>query len=98
MRFTVVARRSAHFLAASQQNLGEEWFRQISRTDGDKRNHRIPDTPTIWELMDQEKGDKGIDAKKRLARVVLGPGAFGRPILATPGIRPIASNFCAMLI
>jgi len=50
---------------------------------GDKRNHRLPDTPTIWELMDQEKG---MDAKKRLGRVVLGPGAFGRPILATPGI------------
>lgn len=50
---------------------------------GDKRNARLPDVPTIWELMDQEKG---IDAKKRLARVVLGPGAFGRPILATPGI------------
>jgi tripartite-type tricarboxylate transporter receptor subunit TctC len=50
---------------------------------GDKRNHRLPDTPTIWELMDQEKGT---DAKRRLARVVLGPGAFGRPILATPGI------------
>ncbi|HXF75546.1 MAG TPA: tripartite tricarboxylate transporter substrate-binding protein [Methylomirabilota bacterium] len=50
---------------------------------GDKRNHRLPDTPTIWELMDQEKG---MEAKKRLARVVLGPGAFGRPILATPGI------------
>jgi tripartite-type tricarboxylate transporter receptor subunit TctC len=52
---------------------------------GDQRNHRLPDTPTIWELMDQEK-EKGMDAKKRLARVVLGPGAFGRPILATPGI------------
>ena len=52
---------------------------------GDKRNHRLPDTPTIWELMDQEKG---MDAKKRLSRVVLGPGAFGRPILATPGIPP----------
>lgn len=50
---------------------------------GDKRNHRLPDTPTIWELMDQEKG---MEAKRRLARVVLGPGAFGRPILATPGI------------
>ena len=50
---------------------------------GDQRNHRLPDTPTIWELMEQEKG---MDAKKRLARVVLGPGAFGRPILATPGI------------
>ena len=50
---------------------------------GDRRNHRLPDVPTIWELMDQEKG---MEAKKRLARVVLGPGAFGRPILATPGI------------
>ena len=50
---------------------------------GDQRNSRLPDTPTIWELMDQEKG---MDAKKRLARVVLGPGAFGRPILGTPGI------------
>src|SRR5437867_9192706 len=50
---------------------------------GDQRNHRLPDTPTIWELMDHEKGTY---AKKRLARVVLGPGAFGRPILATPGI------------
>jgi tripartite-type tricarboxylate transporter receptor subunit TctC len=50
---------------------------------GDKRNHRLPATPTIWELMDQEKI---AEAKRRLARVVLGPGAFGRPILATPGI------------
>ena len=52
---------------------------------GDKRNHRLPDTPTIWELMDQEKV---AEAKRRLARVILGPGAFGRPILATPGIPP----------
>lgn len=50
---------------------------------GDKRNHRLAETPTIWELMEQEKTP---DAKKRLARVILGPGAFGRPILATPGI------------
>jgi tripartite-type tricarboxylate transporter receptor subunit TctC len=52
---------------------------------GDKRNHRLRDTPTIWELMEQEKA---AEAKKRLARVVLGPGAFGRPILATPAIPP----------
>ena len=50
---------------------------------GDRRNHRLRDTPTIWELMEQEKA---AEAKKRLARVVLGPGAFGRPILATPAI------------
>jgi len=53
---------------------------------GDKRNLRLPEVPTIWELMEQEKNDKSMDAKKRLARVVLGAGAFGRPILATPGI------------
>ncbi|HJU60598.1 MAG TPA: tripartite tricarboxylate transporter substrate-binding protein [Candidatus Binatia bacterium] len=50
---------------------------------GDRRNHRLPNTPTIWELMEQEKVT---EPNKRLARVVLGPGAFGRPILATPGI------------
>jgi tripartite-type tricarboxylate transporter receptor subunit TctC len=50
---------------------------------GDQRNHRLRDTPTIWELMEQTKSS---EAQKRLARVVLGPGAFGRPILATPGI------------
>jgi tripartite-type tricarboxylate transporter receptor subunit TctC len=50
---------------------------------GDKRNHRLPEIPTIWELMDREKVP---ETKRRVARVVLGPGAFGRPILATPGI------------
>ncbi|HET8563625.1 MAG TPA: tripartite tricarboxylate transporter substrate-binding protein [Candidatus Binatia bacterium] len=50
---------------------------------GDKRNRRLPDAPTIWELMDQEKAP---EATRRLAQVVLGAGAFGRPILATPGI------------
>jgi tripartite-type tricarboxylate transporter receptor subunit TctC len=69
---------------------GKSWakngFVRFLVQTGDKRNQRLPEVPTIWELMDQEKNDKGIDAKKRLARVVLGPGAFGRPILAAPGI------------
>ena len=66
---------------------GRTWaktgFVRFLTQTADKRNQRLPDTPTIWELMDQEKTP---DAKRRLARVVLGPGAFGRPILATPGI------------
>ncbi|HEY1235307.1 MAG TPA: tripartite tricarboxylate transporter substrate-binding protein [Candidatus Binatia bacterium] len=52
---------------------------------GDERNQRLPETPTIWELMDRIKAP---EANRRLARVVLGPGAFGRPILASPGIPP----------
>ena len=37
---------------------------------GDKRNYRLPDTPTIWELMDQEKG---MDAEKTLGASRPGP-------------------------
>ncbi len=66
---------------------GRTWaktgFARILVQTGEKKNHRLPDTPTIWNLMEQEKIP---EAKKRLARVVLGPGAFGRPIVATPGI------------
>ena len=66
---------------------GRTWvkngFARILVQTGDRRNHRLPDVPTIWELMDHEKVP---EPKRRLARVVLGPGAFGRPILATPGI------------
>jgi len=50
---------------------------------GDKRDHRLSETPTIWELMNSEKTP---ESQKRIARVVLGAGGFGRPILATPGI------------
>ena len=66
---------------------GRTWakngFVRILVQTGDKKNPRVPETPTIWELMNQEKTSEG---KKRLARVILGPGAFGRPIVATPGI------------
>ena len=74
---------SAFFGREPGRTWAKNGFVRFLMQTGDKRNHRLPDTPTIWELMDQEKG---VDAKKRLARVVLGPGAFGRPILATPGI------------
>jgi len=66
---------------------GRTWakngFVRILVQTGDKKNHRLPDTPTVWELIDAEKVP---EATRRLARVILGPGAFGRPILATPGI------------
>lgn len=66
---------------------GRTWakngFVRILVQTGDKKNERVPETPTIWELMNQEKTS---EAKKRLARVILGPGAFGRPVVATPGI------------
>lgn len=48
-----------------------------------KRDKRAPDVPTIYELMDQHKTPNAI---RRLATVILAPAAFGRPLLAPPGV------------
>ena len=49
------------------------------------RDKRIPDTPTIYELMDQYKTD---DAGRRLASLVLAGGEFGRPYVLPPNTPP----------
>lgn len=49
-----------------------------------QRNPRIPDVPTIFELMEQHKTQ---EIKRRQMLVYLGVGGFGAwPILSTPGI------------
>jgi tripartite-type tricarboxylate transporter receptor subunit TctC len=59
-------------------------FVRVLLQTGRQRNARIPDVPTLYELMDQYKIP---EAKKRLATVYLGAGGFGsRPIVATPGV------------
>ena len=50
-----------------------------------KRDSRLGDAPTIYELMDQHKTS---EAGKRLTRVILVAATLGRPIAATPGIPP----------
>jgi tripartite-type tricarboxylate transporter receptor subunit TctC len=50
-----------------------------------KRDPRMADTPTIYELMDQYKtGEQG----RRIATVILAGGAFGRPLIGPAGIAP----------
>lgn len=48
-----------------------------------KRDPRAPDVPTIYELMDQYKTPEPV---RRLAKVILAPAAFGRPLIAPPGV------------
>jgi tripartite-type tricarboxylate transporter receptor subunit TctC len=49
-----------------------------------QRHPKLPDVPTIYELMDQYKTT---EAKRRLATVYLNSGHFGsRPIISTPGL------------
>ena len=50
---------------------------------GKKRDPRLENVPTIYELMDQYKTPED---GKRLARVVLNAAALGRPIVAPPGL------------
>jgi tripartite-type tricarboxylate transporter receptor subunit TctC len=50
---------------------------------GKKRDERLPQVPTLNELMDEFKTD---DTGRRLANVVLASGELGRPYLLPPGI------------
>jgi len=50
-----------------------------------KRDVRLPDTPTIHELMDQYKTS---DQARRVATVILAGGAFGRPLVGPAGVPP----------
>lgn len=59
-----------------------KFVRNIIQT-GRKKDERLPDTPTIYELMDRYKTP---EPARRLATVMLASGALGRPMLGTPGI------------
>ena len=58
-------------------------FVRVLVQGGKKRDPRLPDVPTIYELMDQYKVP---DVVRGLAKVLLSPGILGRPMVSTPGI------------
>ena len=60
-------------------------FVRVLVQTGKKRDPRLPDVPTIWELMNEYKTP---EAGKRLATIILAVGQFGRPFVSTPGLPP----------
>jgi len=52
---------------------------------GKKRDSRLPDAPTIFELMDKYKTP---EIGRRLAHVLLAGDELGRPMVAPPGVPP----------
>jgi Tripartite tricarboxylate transporter family receptor len=52
---------------------------------GAKRDPRLPDTPTLYELMNHYKSS---EVARRLTRIVLASGDFGRPMVIGPGTPP----------
>ena len=60
-------------------------FVRVLVQTGKKRDPKLPEVPTIWELMNEHKTT---DAGKRLATIILSVGAFGRPYVGSPGLPP----------
>ncbi len=58
-------------------------FVRVLIQTGRTRDERLPQIPTLFELMDEVKTD---EVGRRLATVVLASGEFGRPYLLPPGI------------
>ncbi len=50
-----------------------------------KRDPRLAEVPTLFELLDQYKAPA---VMSNLARVVLASGELGRPMMAAPGVAP----------
>jgi tripartite-type tricarboxylate transporter receptor subunit TctC len=65
------------------------WFKngfvRVLIQTGKKRDPRLTEVPTIWELMNEHKTP---ETGKRLSTIILAAGAFGRPYVASPGLPP----------
>jgi len=62
---------------------GKKGFVNILFQTGQKRDARLKDAPSIYELMDRYKTPAG---PRSLAKVVLAAGDFGRPLVFPPGV------------
>ncbi len=58
-------------------------FVNVLFQSGSKRDERLKDAPTIYELMTKYKAS---ESGKRLTTVVLAAGDFGRPLVFGPGV------------
>jgi tripartite-type tricarboxylate transporter receptor subunit TctC len=60
-------------------------FTRVVMQTGRTRDPRLPETPTLTELMDEHNTPA---AARRIVPLVLASGEFGRPIIAPPGVAP----------
>src|SRR5262249_21891963 len=69
-------------------------FARILVQTGKTREPRLPDVPTLYELMNEHKTP---EAERRLLPLVLAATDFGRPIIAPPASRQTKPRFSARL-
>ena len=78
--------RAGSILGFMGRDPGRTWvktgFARVLVQSGATRDPKLPEIPTLYELMDKYKTADDI---RRLAKVMLSTGDVGRPIVATPG-------------
>jgi hypothetical protein len=74
---------TAWFRGEPYQTWRQNGFAHLLIQTGRNRDERLPDLPTLYELMDQYK-TREID--RRLADVVLASNIFGRPYVVPPKV------------
>jgi tripartite-type tricarboxylate transporter receptor subunit TctC len=74
---------TTHFSREPFLTWHKEGFDRHLIQSGNKRDARLPDTPTLLELMERKKTP---EMSRRVARVMLLSGILGRPMLAPPNL------------
>jgi tripartite-type tricarboxylate transporter receptor subunit TctC len=74
---------AAWFSGEPYRTWRDKGFVHVLIQTGRKRDERLPQVPTLDEVMDEFKTE---DVGRRLAQVVLASGELGRPYLLPPGI------------
>jgi tripartite-type tricarboxylate transporter receptor subunit TctC len=78
--------RAGSILGFMGRDPGRTWlktgFVRVLVQSGATRDPKLPEIPTLYELMDKYKTADNI---RRLAKVMLSTGDVGRPIVVTPG-------------
>jgi len=73
----------AYFGSEPGRSWAKTGFVRVFVQGGQKRDPRLPDVPTVWELMDKHKTS---EVTRGLAKVLLAPDDLGRPLFGPPGI------------
>jgi tripartite-type tricarboxylate transporter receptor subunit TctC len=61
----------------------KDGFARVLVHGAPKRDPRLPEVPTVHEIMDRRKAP---DVTRRLAAVLMSPDLIGRPVIAPPGV------------
>jgi len=75
----------AYFGSEPGRTWAKTGFVRVLAQGASKRDTRLPDVPTIWELMERHKTS---EVTRGLAKVLLAPDDLGRPLFGPPGIPP----------